>query len=314
MNTSKLLLRTLEPEEDIQALVHLITAIEAFDLEGVDTSIEALKNQLNWPNHNPKKDRWVIEAQDKSFVGHGWTFGQSDVRSIVHVSVHPNYRRQRLGSQLLKVLVARAEEKKAEQIVSGTNASNTSGKAFLRHHSFEAVGSNRFLKASATTKVGKPELPKGFSIKPYSELKNLRYLVEASNLCYSDMWGHRENTEPSTIEFFQELQELYPNLYDPEGSIIMFDSQNEIAGLCYARMVEKKKVIDSPGVRPGYRRLNLQTPLVQRSMLWLNTKAEGEFYLNTFGDSDEAIKQYETLGFELQINNHFIEYLLEKLE
>ena len=84
-------------------------------------------------------------------------------------------------------------------------------------------------------------------------------LVTGSNGCYTDMWGHRENTKPASIAHFQESIAKYPDFYVPEGIFVLFAPDGAVAGICFNRLdrEERQKVLDSPGIVPAYRHLGL---------------------------------------------------------
>jgi GNAT superfamily N-acetyltransferase len=314
LNIHPSVLRQFNPDTDILNLVQLRVEIEANDQLGTNTSEASLRAQFDWPNHDPGQDRWVIESlDDGKLVGHGWTFAQSPLRAIVEVAVHPQWRRQGLGSQLLQKMIDRSREKGAIQIVAGAKANNKVGHPFLRARGFVPVGHNRFMTAPSDIQPETPVWPEDFSLQSYSDLGELSILVEGSNLCYTDMWGHRENMVPASVARFRERMTESPDDYYPEGILIIFDPDGQLAGICFNRPEgeEKKKVIDSPGVVPRYRPLGLQRPLVQASMRWLNQQVEGDYYLYTWGDFDEAVQIYHELGFTLTDDHHLIEYVLE---
>lgn len=247
-------------------------------------------------------------------IGYSWSFAQSDRRTIVQGAIHPDWRRQGVGARLLALHINKLAVSEEQQIVSGARANNPAAIAFLESKGFQPVGNNRFFKSSGDLQINKPAWLDGFTVKSCEELGSLHWIVEGSNACYSDMWGHRENIEPLTIDYVEELQAKYPDLYDPAGIFIIFDQVNKLAGICFCRIQgpNKTKIIDSPGVIPTYRHLDLWRPLIQNSMLWLNQQADGDFHLNTFGDFDSAVKVYLDMGFELSPENHLIEYLLHR--
>ncbi len=313
--TPELHVRTLDPEQDFSALLQLLSEVEKIDQAGSNSSEAGLRAQFAWPNHDPSQDRWVIESPDQpgALIGHSWRFAQSPQRSILGGAVHPRWRRQGLGQQLLKVAISRSQGNGARQIVSGARAKQKTGQAFLEANQFTAVGHNRFMKAPANTPIATPIWPTGFVLRTFAELGDVAPLVAGSNGCYTDMWGHRENVEPATVAHFQENITMHPDFYVPEGIFILFAPNGEVAGICFNRFdhEDQAKRIDSPGIAPAYRHLGLHRPLVQASMRWLNTQAEGMFHLDTWGDFAEAVKIYAELGFSLDETNHLIEYLLK---
>jgi mycothiol synthase len=213
----------------------------------------------------------------------------------------------------LSAAIARAQEKGTRQIVSGARATQKAGQEFLKANHFVAVGNNRFMKAPANTPIEAPRWPKGFVLRTFAELGDVAALVAGSNGCYTDMWGHRENVEPASMAHFQENMTKSPDYYVAEGIFVLFAPDGEVAGICFNRLDREaqQKVIDSPGIVPAYRHLGLHRALVQASMHWLDTQAEGMFHLDTWGDFAEAVQIYEELGFRLDEANHLLEYLLK---
>lgn len=298
-------------EDDFDELVLLRREIEAVDQTGADTSDASLRAQFDWPNHQ----RWVIEnPDDGNLVGHGWMFSQSDTRIIAQVFIHPDCRRKGVGSQLMGTIISYVKQIKMDsvpQIVSGALVNNEAGKAFLQAQGFSPVGNNRFFEAAADILIDEPVWPDGFYVKSCQQLGDLSMIVEGSNGCYADMWGHRENTELLTMAHVEENIKRWPNLYDPAGIFIVFDASDQLAGICFNRVDgnEQTKILDSPGVVPKYRHLALQRPLVQHSLRWLQQRADGKYHLHTFGDFDEAVQIYNELDFTLKPQAHLVEYL-----
>lgn len=304
-------IRLFDPEADIPGLVALRAEIEAVDRVGTNTSEAAVLAQMKWLGHDPAKDRWVAElfGTPDRFIGHAWIFSQSSKRSILSVGVHPDWRRRGIGNGLLGQALTRAKEHGAIQVVSGAEANNTLGKSFLTSHGFMPVGHNRFFSAPGNTVLPEPAWPSGYCVRRFSEINNLSILVKTCNRCYKDMWGHRENTEPTTEEYYVDLMKKYPLLYPPDGIFIVFTPDQTAAGICFCSVEEQNKTIDSPAVLPEYRSLDLQRPLLLAAMQWLDEKSTGKIELTTWGDYERAVQIYTELGFSLNENDHLVEYL-----
>jgi GNAT superfamily N-acetyltransferase len=308
---SRFRIRPFDPGQDIPGLVALRAEIEAVDKVGTNTSEAAVRAQMKWMGHDPAKDRWVaesIEAPGK-FIGLGWIFSQSPQRCVLSIGVHPIFRRRGLGSSLLGRALARAKELNAQQVVSGTEANNAVGDSFLKHHRFSAVGHARIMFAPGSEILPGPAWPQGFSVRNFVEVHDLSILVQACNLCYEGMWGHRENTELSTEKFFADMLEKYPDLFPSEGIFILFAPDHTIAGVCFCRKEDQQKIIDSPAVVPAYGQDDLLRPLVLTAMQWLDTQAGGCYQLQTWGDDERAVRIYTELGFTLDEKDHTVEYL-----
>jgi mycothiol synthase len=245
-------------DEDLLQLVRLRIEIEAVDQVGNDTSEEALRTSMNWPGHNPARDRWVVEALDNpdKLIGYAWIRAQSGERTILYVAIHPEWRQRGLGSALLDHALTRAREHGATHVTAAANVRNTAADAFLCHHGFYPAGNNRFMRAPTAISLAEPSWPAGYTVRSYAEVQDLSTLVEVFNRSYSDMWGHRENTKGAMNEdYLAEAMQKYPEWYVPEGLFIAFASDGDVAGVCKAvfgaevkgQGKECRKIVDSPG-------------------------------------------------------------------
>lgn len=205
----------------------------------------------------------------------------------------------------------------ASQIVSAARAGNVAADAFLRRHGFLPAGHARTLTAPATVPLREPVWPPGYTLRTLAEVGDLSLWAEACNRCYGDMWGHRENTEAATAEHHAELMRAYPDFFDPAGIFLLFAPDGSLAGICSGRVEGGEaggatiRVIDSPGVAPAHRHLGLQRPLMLAALRWLSNLRPGDYRLETWGDSEEAVAIYGDLEFTVEEDT--IEYLQQPM-
>ena len=302
---------------DLAGLVQLRIDIENFDHAGNDLSEAAVIETLNWPGHDPQKDRWVIEKPGGhgELFGHAWARAQSPERTVVYVAIHPDWRRKGLGSTLLERMLTRAVEMGATHVTAAADIKNKGADAFLLRNGFQHAGNNRFMRAPAGIPLSEPHWPDGYTVRSYTEVQNLSTLVEAFNRCYGDMWGHRENTKGAmNEEYLAERMKKNPQHYNPDGLLIVFAPDGEVAGVCVAVLGSKVDgqgddrvmIVDSPGVVPEHRQLGLQRPLTLTAMRWLRSHSPGPIDLESYGDGEDAVRIYKDLGFVLE--EHYLEY------
>ena len=312
-------IRLFRPDADVPPLVALLTTIAAGDRTGVMVDEATVRSQLAWLGHDPTRDRWVAETPGDSsqFIGHAWVFAQSPQRSILYAAVDPAWRRQGIGSALLAQAIDRTREMGASQIVSATRAGRAAADAFLRRHGFLPAGHPRTFTAPAALPRPEPAWPPGYTLRTLAEVGDLNLWAEACNSCYRDMWGHRENTEPATAAHHAELMRTYPDFFNPAGIFLLFAPDGSLAGVCSGRVEGGEagaagvRVIDSPGVAPVYRHLGLQRPLVLACLRWLSDLGPGDYRLETWGDSEEAVAIYRDLGFTVEDDT--VEYLRQAI-
>lgn len=310
-------IRNFRLAADVQPLLTLIREIFAADQPGQLISENALRVEFEWIGHDPENDRWIIEAEDgpNRFLGHAWTFSQTKRRSVFHIAVHPKFRRRGLASALLPLILDRARALASDQLVAIAESDDAAADAFLLKNQFAPAGQNRFMIAQAASSRPLPVWPDGFQLLSLTEFKDVALYVEALNACYSDMWGHAQNTVPTTVDSYTRIMEEYPDYFNPDGMFLLFDADGRVSGLCAARVQfdpepgQTGKTIDSPAIIPAYRSLPLLSPLTLTVMRWLDGQAEGDIRLDTWGDSPSAEDVYTSLGFRLLPDGLETEYL-----
>ncbi|CAG0928658.1 hypothetical protein TFLX_00999 [Thermoflexales bacterium] len=302
-----------DSDADLFRLLKLYNEIEAHDRDPNPSTEADLRAQLKWQGHDPACDRWVIESphDPDQLIGYGRVFAQSSERTVVWILVHPAWRRQKIGTLLLQRALERAHEQGAAHMTSTATVEDVSATAFLTRNHFSAAGDNWSLLASQDLQAGAPCWPTGYTVRTYAQVQHLPTLVEVLNRCYSDMWGHRENTPDAVNEqYLSQAMVRRPELYIPEAMFIAFAPDGSVAGFCRAEFEaqgnKKLKVVDGPGVVPEHRPQRLQRPLALAAAQWLNARQAGPVTLYAWGDNEKTIEIYRELGFVLQ--EHWIEY------
>jgi len=235
---------------------------------------------------------------------------QPSQQCTLYVVVHPSQRRKGLGSQLLDLTLTRARELGSKTILIYANEHNSAANLFLKHHGFNPVGSSGALKLDNTSLIPSFELPTGFTLKKYSEINDPVVLLTALNDCYLDMWGHQHNDKRTEEEI---RSPRFLKYYEAEDILLFFDPKGAIAGICSLKSEgkreengEKVDLLDAPGVIKEYREEGYQRQLVLVGIQHLRRKGTRPIVLEFWGDSEEALNTYRSLGFE--IVNHLITY------
>ena len=302
-----------DTDADLFRLLRLYNEIEACDGNPNPSTEADLRDQLKWLGHDPARDRWVVESPDDPdrLIGYGNVFAQSAERTVIWVLVHPHWRRQKIGTRLLQRTLERAREQGATHVTSTANAHDTIATAFLIRNHFGAAGDNWSLLAPQDLQLDAAGWPIGYTVRTYAEVRHLPTLVEVLNRCYSDIWGHRENTPGAVNEqYLSEAMIKRPEYFIPEAMFIAFAPDGSVAGFCRAefevRGVERLKIVDGPGVVLEHRSQHLQRPLALTAMQWLNAQRAGPVTLYAWGDSEKTVEIYREMGFVVQ--EHYIEY------
>jgi mycothiol synthase len=287
-------IRHYNPETDLSALSQLLTEIESIDQDGEETSEEFLRSMLEWPNFDPDKNVWVAEL-DGVFVGYGQILPKSDGQCSMYVVVHPSQRGKGLGSQLLALILSRARETESKDSLVYVNGKNAASVAFMNRHGFAVAGTSGVMVAPPGD-LPQAEIPDGYSIHRYPELGDPQIVVQALNDCYKDMVGHHQNVTSA---------DRYMEYYGSEGIHLLFDPADKLIGICAGKpqgQTDKRGVsdlLDAPGLTKENRGKGFQRFLTLKVMNWLRQQGSRTFTLEYWGDDDQALEIYRSLGFEL---------------
>jgi len=302
-------IRPYVPETDLLHLALVLGEIESIDHDGEDASEEYLRNALTWPNYRPLLDSWVAEMDGK-IIGYASALEQPSQDCAMYVVVHPSQRRQGLGSQLLQSALTRTHEFGSNKILIYANERNDASQPFLEHHQFQQVGSSGALKLDTLVEFPPPEFPQGFSLKKYSEVGDPLILLRALYICYQNMWGHRHNDNPSEEE---RKSPRFLKYYSPDDVLLLFDAKDSIFGICTLRSEGKHEgdgqtsdLLDGPGIIEEYREQGYQRPLVLAGIRHLRQNGTRAITLEFWGDNENALNIYRSLGFEMV--NRFLAY------
>jgi len=279
------------------------------DQDGEETAEEYLLASLEWPNYRPDQDVWVAEL-DGRLIGYALALEQPSQKCTLYVVVHPSQRRKGIGSQLLELVLNRAQEVGSKNIMIYANEKNEASNLFLKHHGFLAVGSSGAMKTNAMV-FPSFDLPEGFTLKKYSDVNDTRILLSALNHCYQDMWGHQHNDNPSE----DEIQS--PNFlkyYDADNILLLFDTDDKVIGICSVKPEGKREklgsysdLLDAPGILKEYRHLEYQRSMVLAGIKHLHRgHNKRPIVLEFWGDDEDALNIYRSLGFEMTY--HYVAY------
>ena len=296
------IIRHYVPEQDLSSLARMLTEIESMDHDGEDTSVEYLRASLAWPNYRPAQDVWVAEAEGK-LIGYGVALEQPSQNCTIYVVVHPSYRRQGLGSQLLALTLQRAQELGSKNILVYANQHNRGSNLFLIHRDFQEVGSSGAMKLTVEVEPPAAHFPEGFTLKRYSEVNDPLILLEALYICYLGMWGHQHN-ENRTEE--ERKSPRFLQYYDADDILLLFDENDSIFGICSLKPQGKREangelsdLLDAPGIIEKYREQGYQRALVLAGIGHLRRKGTRPITLEFWGDNENALNIYRSLGFEM---------------
>lgn len=300
-------LRPFDPQRDIPALLRLRLEVEAADLTGADTREETIRAQLSLPGHDPARDRWVVDSpgQDGFILGYGlaWRPPETDAAQV-NVIVHPGWRRQGLGGQLMARALAHARFLGAAQAIGYASPASA---PFLSGQGFSLAGTYTELRAPVPSNLPLPGWPSGWQVQPYSKVQDLALLTDAMNRCYAGLWGHTHADQEQMAEWLRER-------FDPEGLFLAFSPEGGMAGISRVEISAERSAqnqastgyIDAPGFLAPYRQLSFYRALLLSGLRWLQIHGAVWAEMESWGDRPEVLDSYREFGFS--VRRQFSEY------
>jgi mycothiol synthase len=287
-------IRHYVPEQDVSALSQMLTEIESVDRAGEETSEEFLCSMQEWPNFDPDQNVWVAELQGE-FMGFGQILPRPASYTAMYIVVHPSQRRKGLGTTLLSLALDRARETACNKILIYAVGHNEGSNAFLLHHGFEVIGTSGVMVAPVA-ELPSVEIPSGYLIRYYEDLRDRALLTQALDQCYKGMVGHNQNVTSA---------DRYLYYHGEEGIHLLFDEDEKLIGVCAGKPQGKtdergiSDLLDAPGLIKECRQRGFQHFLTLAVMHWLRGKGTRPITLEYWGDDAQALALYRGLGFQL---------------
>lgn len=297
--------RRIDPASDAPRIVALAEAIEAHDQ--IDWKVDAAQLINEWaaPHWDATRDNWVVvDPQDpNALIAEGWAVNiPSSERAFVGAAVHPAWRGQGLGSELLRRSVARAREQGNTYASCGVNDRMADAQHLLQQLGGRRVVGWMAMRMPAETAAAPPQVPAGYTIRPYSEINDPAMVLEAHNRGFI---GHWENRERPLDEEIHRLQGPHVR---PDGIFLATDAAGRVAGFCWAAYNAERNAatgenaghIDLLGVVPEARRTGLGRALLLHGIHWLRAQGMGPIELGVMGNNELALPLYQGVGFAVK--------------
>ena len=283
----------LEPyqDSDFTAFVELLNAVAA-ELGGQATDEAAQLEYEGWLKRDLSKQRVIIrDPEDPSrLVGYADFFIVEDsAEANLALGVLSDFWGQGREHDLLNWLISQVEllNVKVLNLYAPGKASDL--QLFVEAQGFEQKGAYRLLVLEP---VSRPQfaLPTGYRLETLATIDDTAPFIEASRRSFADLWGHGVAKE----EIWQTVRELYGprNLY-----LLLF--KDAPVGCFRVRVMEDEGYIDSPGLAPEHRSAELYRTLTLAGLQRLAAEGVKRVSVETWGEPEETIDAYESLGFEL---------------
>ncbi|HUE98672.1 MAG TPA: GNAT family N-acetyltransferase [Anaerolineales bacterium] len=228
---------------------------------------EELEREWNTPGYELQKNAWIVETVDGRIVGY-----EEFNNEYAHAAfmgdgyVHPEYKGRGIGTTLLRVLEARAQEELelAEPdlrvfIRNGMMMGDTVSRQMHEAEGYRPIRFSWRMEINLDEPPRLTVLPTGIELRPFVLEEHNYALYEVEEEAFSDHWGHT----PTTFEHWQHHRSGRED-FDPSLWFVAWDG-NEIAGYALCRYRMGHGWVGTLGVRRAWRKRGLGEALLLHS-------------------------------------------------
>lgn len=277
-------------EADLEAVVELMNACDEADSGEAGTAESELRT--HWSDLDLAQDAWLVEL-DGRLAGYADFEERPGGRLMADGYVDPAQRGRGVGSELLRLTEARADERLAELDgrVYLQNATTAAAEALFSPRGYQPI---RRFRRMAIDLDATPAVPRidGVTLRPLSA-DDSRAVHEAMEEAFADHWEHRRRT------FEEYAQRTFAREdYDPTLCVLA-EADGELAGasLNWWKDVGDAGWIGVVGVRPAFRGRGIGAALVQWTFSEFFRRGERRVALGVDAQNESgATRLYERLG------------------
>ena len=311
-------LRQFAGEADMPAFVDIFRAANIADHIEERIAIEDVRNWLGYPSRSFDAARDLVVAAGPGNVPvaygfTGWVDTSDGVREYsTRGHVHPEWRRQGVGTAILRHNEAHIRELAAEHEVEtprmyGAYAPERrpGAVALLEGNGYRPVRWFFDMLRPTLDDIDVPPLPQGLELRPVSGRDQMRQLFDADVEAFRDHWGGFDATDESFEQWLADP--------DYQGAILVVAwDRDEIAGAVVNVILEQENrelgirrgLLDSVFVRRPWRGRGLAAALVGRSLQALRDRALDSATLGVDADNPNgALRLYEKAGFVVDVRS-----------
>ncbi len=306
-------IRHVQPA-DVQAVVDVYTAADLAVGAEPWINTEILQTFLDAPNVDPDRDTFVVERDGRVIAYADCEFRPASGRGSADAAVHPDFRHQGIGTQLIRATEARILERAeaetpAEQPVTiqrGILDANSGALRLVESLGYRHIRTFYHMRIAFDQPVDAPPLPDGLTLRPFDPARDGRAVYEAHQEAFADHWGYERRSYDEWAHY--TINDLGG---DPaQWWVIAYDG-DEVAGICLNRPYGEEDAqmgwVSTLGVRRPWRKRGLGLALLRHSFALFQERGCTRAGLGVDAASlTNAVALYERAG--MHVHKRFFLY------
>jgi mycothiol synthase len=303
--------RPVTPDDAI-AINDLIAAAESVDRTGEHFTVEDVVEELENPMIDLARD-WLVVERDGRVVGHSSLMPRAPADGSLSVSVggtvHPEHRRQGIGSHVIPLMVSRAREYVRErgadlrpEITAEAPTDNTDLGAILGREGLQARRWSFLMEADlrAPMRSAPPQLPDGYVLSTWEGTEHDE-LRDVHNRAFVGHPGFSPWSEEMWTQWVAGSRGYRPALSllarDAEGGIAAYLQTSEYDAVAQATGI-REAYVAKVGTLDGHRRRGLADALLRIALQRYRDDSFDRAALDVDSENPTgALGVYERVGF-----------------
>lgn len=262
----------------------LLTAAEATD--GVAPVGEAVRLRMR---PGAKGSRHLLAHVDAELAGYAHVdlLGDSGGNKIAEFAVHPKYRHQGVGVELVNALPQ-------ENLRIWAHGGHPDADNLARKLGFQKVRELLRMRLRVENDLPEPKLPEGVTIRAFVPGKDEAAVVYVNHRAFD--W-HPEQGSMSIEDVRAKEEEDW---FDPAGFLLAFDAEDRLVGFHWTKVhTPELGEVYVVGVDPDSQGGGLGRALTLAGLRHLQEQQVKEVMLYVESDNAAAVRVYTRLGFTL---------------
>jgi mycothiol synthase len=253
--------------DDAHALYELESACDLAEYGEPDAVEEDVRSAL--ANQDLAEDSWIVAHGDGAIVAYAGIHANEHGRIWATLSVHPDHRRQGIGTALLGLMEGRARQQIADMpegarvvLQGGVHSPNADARRFVERAGYTHVRSHWRMAIDLDGAPPAPQWPDSIAVRTFVRGQDERAVFHCVDEAFSDHWGH----VPARYDEWENWTWKRAD-FDPSLWFLAVDERNggQIAGFALDWHDPIQGWVGTLGVLRPYRKRGLAQALLYQS-------------------------------------------------